>query len=1800
MNDNPPPSPSSALPVYVCKSYGGNKNELLSFNLSVCGIVMCMHCRDVIDLGGKTIKEASGAVASHWNLRRETVTDPQTGAKHPAGVSASVFRDFAQSQLLPGQTTIPQRGVILYQALFEWEPLRTLYASEEKKSITICSYCMREKKAKIACCSVGREITVDAYCKKYFHAIPVMSSAQLVTFYEERERLTTPPPPPPPLPSSAASSLLITPPVTHQHSATGPSTDVVPFSLASSENPYIVDALASAKKRRIFVSESNMASASVYAARTLKMMQPEQLRLLNSSDTNSLLYSVAYPTPENILRHNLLMGNNRPTLKQNVDPQRSTDTKQNHLMEIFFHDRDFSPDESLQIKYAKASALIDISNGQDAVLLEACTRVITLGANLSTETQGEVKLQLNEFMFRSSGLSSRNVDETDAHVARNGGFPRFIPERTVNAYARILARLVRVILRLQLSLSQVLSQYFEGNTKIPAQSGPIAEWNLGNLPSEIAVAVYQLCVHQGEANITQYLGPFVFKDCSRTDSVPDGTSGDSDGDSDNDEPDTDDEGGDAESGSPISATANTYGTRTVTELSRIASSMLLFFKLSLLIHMDTIKRSLEEYNQRARFSTYSSDTSIGNEMPVIIPNVLDSILKIENSPFPNAVALAQVINRCRLLKGANPSLMHRVAKKTAADGEIIITRREHVFDAMSFESCGAGLLRLCQSSLSSCLQLTNGDERNKVWGWIIDPIAKELSIEAGNNQQDTSCALLNLTTPGATLILNKATTSASADVASRKRFADNCEILRDVLIASIQYFGGTVMRARELQTLQLATKKGYGNLFHATTLCDVPTLAFVGIISKTGLEGFAVLPHWVSRLILVLLQILNPLLVGGLVEQAKETISASSSADDDGLSTVHLTLSSSSSIQTVSPWNENAFRKQIAGEVSTCLGTRAVLSPVLLKALRDGGSYSKIPPLKQITINKVRSIVADRIGSGLKSDVCFQETRHVLLVFKTCLLEFLQERSGREGMTAEQKNALTWLGGIQKSVAQRSTGIIASAGVGMHSARTNLNSYQAPHVLGCNANGPSIVDDVSFRNSQLMECSLGLFVKTPIKRHDSLHISANGRSPTFYTPNTSMYEKLVKQRNEQGLSIRSEEQVINRVQKQTFEMTQWSCEEQQNAAKHILMSRTETTLLFLPCGMGKTVAYLNPLSLAPVGFSIVIVPYISLLDSQLEYANTRLDLRCEAFDIRNKSRFSATSFDHVRNLNDPIRFVYVVVDTAVRPEFTAFVDSANARGLLNAIVFDEAHQILQAERYRENMKRVGHFSTFGVPLIFASGTFPPCFEPSLLDKFGLFKNLCAVFRRPDSYGKRLTVHLVAWKDDLNQEDLDTYVYSVLRNRRKRSPNDNRLVLLYSMTKAGNTSLANKIRNSLNNAKQTGEVVALDSETEIDQRREFFKGIVAKANDERTTPLYVCCTSMAAEGVDFPNVGFIMVCGGTFGGVLLVHQMFNRAGRGIPEDNQGNETPEAMLVYTPKYIANHVFQGQNGIHQHDQNSLKPFLIGDRSKVSPLISIGGLETLFKDQGCAGTRMEKALGIQETSERCEKCSGCRSLSDCSIPEPPKIQMSCGAKKMTQGETLPNTIPIRSENGDVDRNLVVHVRDFLSKLGRNCFFCNGSGPCYPNKCSRFKALYKQKKGCFFCFNPGHSIDQVNEALTTVRGQPDKEYEHHLVAKCAIVTMNCKAHKHLKPCPKCWMSHCNVDDSKSCSIVNENAHIARSIAIIVWNDLAIRNDFFNVTNITEQNKPRTWTQFFRWLVYEGNGRKLNNIYILLSFFAGM
>ncbi len=161
---------------------------------------------------------------------------------------------------------------------------------------------------------------------------------------------------------------------------------------------------------------------------------------------------------------------------------------------------------------------------------------------------------------------------------------------------------------------------------------------------------------------------------------------------------------------------------------------------------------------------------------------------------------------------------------------------------------------------------------------------------------------------------------------------------------------------------------------------------------------------------------------------------------------------------------------------------------------------------------------------------------------------------------------------------------------------------------------------------------------------------------------------------------------------------------QRDALSLVARSRPET-LVVMPTGSGKTILYVVPTLLPGAKVTVVIVPLVALKQDLLR--------RCAEWGLEPLC-YSRTTCDEGR-LHAVPSLVFVDVDSAVTQSFRAFLQRLQKTGRLDRIILEEAHLLLTASHYREQLGLLGVLRNIGSPFVFMTATLPPSAEMELKD-----------------------------------------------------------------------------------------------------------------------------------------------------------------------------------------------------------------------------------------------------------------------------------------------------------------------------------------------------------------------------------------------------------------------------------------------------------------------------------------------------
>lgn len=165
---------------------------------------------------------------------------------------------------------------------------------------------------------------------------------------------------------------------------------------------------------------------------------------------------------------------------------------------------------------------------------------------------------------------------------------------------------------------------------------------------------------------------------------------------------------------------------------------------------------------------------------------------------------------------------------------------------------------------------------------------------------------------------------------------------------------------------------------------------------------------------------------------------------------------------------------------------------------------------------------------------------------------------------------------------------------------------------------------------------------------------------------------------------------------------QWRSPEQEESMAMLLGLRAgESMISVLPTGAGKRILFMVPAVLADGGTSIVVVPFVALVDDLVERAGS-MGVDC--------IRFSSSISAGREGLPRAARLVVVSADVACGMEFSVYADGLACTGLLQRIFVDECHTVITDVSYRAKLGALQSLHRYHRPMVLLTATLPVILE----------------------------------------------------------------------------------------------------------------------------------------------------------------------------------------------------------------------------------------------------------------------------------------------------------------------------------------------------------------------------------------------------------------------------------------------------------------------------------------------------------
>lgn len=182
----------------------------------------------------------------------------------------------------------------------------------------------------------------------------------------------------------------------------------------------------------------------------------------------------------------------------------------------------------------------------------------------------------------------------------------------------------------------------------------------------------------------------------------------------------------------------------------------------------------------------------------------------------------------------------------------------------------------------------------------------------------------------------------------------------------------------------------------------------------------------------------------------------------------------------------------------------------------------------------------------------------------------------------------------------------------------------------------------------------------------------------------------------------SEEVIVGGLRSLLGVDVEWQSEKQAESMRTIMRLREgETAIIVLPTGAGKSILFMLPAILRDGGTSIVVVPFVALMEDLISRAH-EMGVDC----IRFKTSLSAGR----DGLQRAARLVVVSADVVSGAEFPAYMEGLICSGLLRRIFVDECHTAITDVGYRAKLAELRGLHRYNVPMVLLTATLPVVLE----------------------------------------------------------------------------------------------------------------------------------------------------------------------------------------------------------------------------------------------------------------------------------------------------------------------------------------------------------------------------------------------------------------------------------------------------------------------------------------------------------
>ncbi len=351
---------------------------------------------------------------------------------------------------------------------------------------------------------------------------------------------------------------------------------------------------------------------------------------------------------------------------------------------------------------------------------------------------------------------------------------------------------------------------------------------------------------------------------------------------------------------------------------------------------------------------------------------------------------------------------------------------------------------------------------------------------------------------------------------------------------------------------------------------------------------------------------------------------------------------------------------------------------------------------------------------------------------------------------------------------------------------------------------------------------------------------------------------------------------------------------QRNALLLIARSLPET-IVVMPTGSGKTVLFVAPTLLPQAEVTVVITPLVALKQD--------LTRRCREWNVPHAHYHPSMADERLHAVPS---LLFVDVEQVSSVGFQTLLEALARHGRLDRIVLDEAHLVLTASHYRQELGRLITLRRFPCPFVCLTATLPPPAERDL--KWSLGFTAAEVLRvssdRPNlqyriQYLTTSTLHAVG-SDPL----VDEAVTICMRDQQRYTWNPGARFVCYVRRKQVGERLAARLGCHLYH-------------TDVEDRAQV---LTAWGAGEKST--VIVATAALGAGVDLPGIRHVLHLDAPTG-LLDYAQETGRAGR-------DGGVAECTTLLAPGWRVSWDTGFRSNFHAQDSTQMTQFLTPGSSR------------------------------------------------------------------------------------------------------------------------------------------------------------------------------------------------------------------------------------------------------------------------------